>query len=132
VYTAARLVSWIGHGKVKPAIPPKTSSQLLGRGHRSGRVSRLRREQSRPNGRHGCDGKSGTTGDCLLINADGSGNGSFENVSLGATDDRKIVSALWAQTLTATTTVDLDCEITSGSVDADESSIAAIKVGTLH
>jgi hypothetical protein len=75
---------------------------------------------------------TGSNADCSLRNAAG-GNGLLENVNLRASPDRKVVSALWAQTVSGTSTLTLRCEITAGdTVSVDTVAIAAIKVGTLH
>jgi hypothetical protein len=75
---------------------------------------------------------SGSNAECGLQNQTG-GNGSDENVNLGATNDRKIISALWAQTVSGPSTFALECDITTPStVDVDEVAVAAIKVGNLH
>lgn len=63
----------------------------------------------------------------------GGESGPSANVNLSGVNDRKVVTVMWAQTLTAPGTFTVHCNTTvGGSVSVDEDNIAAIKVGTLH
>lgn len=80
------------------------------------------------------NGFSGTSNaECFLRNTSG-GAGPAVNVNLAAEPDRKIVSTVWARTVSAPATFTLHCETTdpTSTVLVDEVSIAAVKVGTLH
>lgn len=76
---------------------------------------------------------SGTpSAECRLALVGGE-SGPSANVNLSGVNDRKIVTAMWARTLTAPGTFTLHCNTTAGAfVSVDEDNIAAIKVGTLH
>jgi len=77
---------------------------------------------------------SGTSNaECFLRNTSG-GAGPSVNVNLAAEPDRKIVSTVWARTVSAPAKFTLHCETTdpTSTVLVDEVSIAAVKVGTLH
>ncbi len=78
-------------------------------------------------------GSGSSNAECVLLDTSG-GNGQFVNVNLTGTSDRKIVSTLWTQTVSAPATLTLACDTTtpSSTVSVDEVSIAAVEVGTLH
>ncbi len=76
---------------------------------------------------------TGATATCALRYGTTFWFGDFGNVNLGAYPDRKMVTVQGATTLTAPATLALACLITVGdAVNADEVSLSAIKVGTLH
>jgi hypothetical protein len=78
-------------------------------------------------------GSGSSDAECVLLDTSG-GNGDFVNVNLSGASDRKIVTTLWAQTVSAPATFTLACDTLtlSSTVSVDEVSIAAVKVGTLH
>jgi Collagen triple helix repeat (20 copies) len=71
--------------------------------------------------------------ECFLRNTSG-GTARGVNVNLAASPDRKIISTVWARTVSAPAKFTLTCETTdsTSTVSVDEVSIAAVKVGTLH
>jgi hypothetical protein len=71
--------------------------------------------------------------ECFLRNKSG-GVGPDVNVNLAADPDRKIVSTVWARTVSAPAIFTLHCNTTdpTSAVLVDEVSIAAVRVGTLH
>lgn len=78
-------------------------------------------------------GAGTSNSECLIVNRSG-GNGAQMNVNLSGTNDRKIISMAFAQTVESPVTFSIQCQLAfgGGTVSVDEMSISAIKVGELH
>ncbi len=75
---------------------------------------------------------TGTNAQCFMQPQGGGANSNFVNVNLGTSNDRKIVALNYAVTLGSSTTMNFNCQITSGdAAKADEVFFTAIKVGSV-